>query len=143
MLAHLAGTLRTCTVHHQPCELCSGSIASDKHETCWFVHAGSKSSLSLNIEQREASSSESGNPNSSSNSWTSSQPLPISSFLQPDNSIPPKLMPPSNSSSRLREQLRLGWVRLEYLADWLVVVIAIIALAASERTRPREGELLA
>jgi hypothetical protein len=113
--------------------------------------AGSKSSLAIYLEQQpteQASTSDSSIPSSSANNSSSSRPnaqLPLSSFLQTDGS---RLRTPmqlngtagSSSSARAGGMWKVGNVLWERAADWAVVVVALIVLAASEKEPPRASE---
>lgn len=110
---------------------------------------GSKSSLAIYLEQpaEQASTSDSGITSSSANN-SSSRPigqLPLSSFLQTDGS---RLRTPmqlnnaagSGSTARAGALWKVGNVMWERAADWAVVVVALIVLAASEKEPPRASE---
>uniref|UniRef100_A0A383VZN4 Phosphatidic acid phosphatase type 2/haloperoxidase domain-containing protein n=1 Tax=Tetradesmus obliquus TaxID=3088 RepID=A0A383VZN4_TETOB len=106
----------------------------------------SKSSLAIYLEQpaEQASTSDSGITSSSANN-SSSRPigqLPLSSFLQTDGSrlrTPMQLNNAAGSSSTARAGAlwKVGNVMWERAADWAVVVVALIVLAASEKEPPR------
>jgi hypothetical protein len=113
--------------------------------------AGSKSSLAIYVEQpaEQASTSDSGIASSTANNSSSSKPssqLPPSSFLQTDGSRVRVAMQlngaggGSSSSARAGGPWKLGGVMLERAADWAVVVVALIVLAASEKEHPRSSE---
>jgi uncharacterized protein YukJ len=138
---------------------------SEQHTAVWIclVHAskllallpcyaGSKSSLAIYVEQQsaeQASTSDSGIPSSTvnnSSSNPSSSQLPPSSFLQTDGSRVRAMMQlncangGSNSSARGGGPWKLGGVMVERAADWAVVVVALIVLAATEKEHPRSSE---
>jgi hypothetical protein len=109
--------------------------------------SGSKSSLAIYLEQQspeQASTSDSGTASSSSKPTSQ---LPPSSFLQTDGS---RLRTPmqlngsaggsSSNSTRAGGIWRVGNVMWERAADWAVVVLALIVLAASEKEPPRASE---
>ncbi|WIA16712.1 hypothetical protein OEZ85_013367 [Tetradesmus obliquus] len=107
----------------------------------------SKSSLAIYLEQpaEQASTTNSGITSTSANN-SSSRPngqLPLSSFLQTDGSrlrTPMQLNNAAGSSgtaARAGALWKVGSVMWERAADWAVVVVALIVLAASEKEPPR------